>query len=60
MDWQRGQIEDKHIQFIPAENGWLALFEESTEAGIRIHADPVIAWCLGAPSTAPGHQPYRP
>ncbi len=55
MDWQRGQIEDKHIQFIPAEKGWLALFEESTEEGIRIHADPVIAWCLGAQTTDQGH-----
>jgi hypothetical protein len=55
MDWQQGDSKDKHIQFIPAEKGWLALFEESTEEGIRIHADPVIAWCLGAQDLDDGH-----
>lgn len=56
MDWQRGNAaESKHIQFIPAEEGWLALFEDSTEEGVRIHADPVIAWCLGASEADDGH-----
>jgi hypothetical protein len=55
MDWQQGNSPDKHIQFIPAEKGWLALFEESTNEGIKIHADPVIAWCLGAQDTDDGH-----
>lgn len=55
MDWQQGDAEDKHIQFVPAEKGWLALFEETTDAGIEIHADPVIAWCLGAQDLDDGH-----
>jgi hypothetical protein len=55
MDRQRGRIEERHIQFIPAEKGWLALFEETTEEGIRIHADPVIAWCLGARASDQTH-----
>jgi hypothetical protein len=28
MDWQKGDSPDKHIQFIPAEKGWLALVRE--------------------------------
>ena len=55
MDWQQGDSEEKHIQFIPAEKGWLALFEEMTSDGIQIHADPVIAWCLGAQDLDDGH-----
>jgi hypothetical protein len=55
MDWQQGDSTDKHIQFISAEKGWLALFEEMTEEGITIHADPVIAWCLGAQELDSGH-----
>lgn len=55
MDWQQGNSEDNHIQFIPAEKGWLALFEESTDEGVKIHADPVIAWCLGAQDFDEGH-----
>ena len=39
---------ERNIQFIPAQPGWLALFEESTEDGVGIHAEPVVAWCLGA------------
>ncbi len=55
MDWQQGNSTDKHIQFVPAEKGWLALFEGMTDEGIKIHADPVIAWCLGAQDTDDGH-----
>jgi hypothetical protein len=55
MDWHRGDSNDRHIQFIPAEKGWLALFEESTDEGVKIHADPVIAWCLGAQEMDDGH-----
>jgi len=55
MDWQQAESLDKHIQFIPAEPGWLALFEDTTEQGTRIHADPVIAWCLGAQEMDDGH-----
>jgi len=55
MDWQQGDSSEKHIQFIPAEPGWLALFEDASEEGIRIHADPVIAWCLGAQEMDDGH-----
>lgn len=55
MDWHRENSTDRHIQFIAAEKGWLALFEDMTEAGVRIHADPVIAWCLGAQDTDEGH-----
>ena len=55
MDWQLGDSEDKHIQFIPAERGWLALFEEASDEGTKIHADPVIAWCLGAQDVDGGH-----
>lgn len=55
MDWQQGDSSDKHIQFIPAAPGWLALFEDVSEEGIRIHADPVIAWCLGAQEMDGGH-----
>jgi hypothetical protein len=55
MDWQQGDSKEKHIQFIPAEKGWLALFEETTSEGTQIHADPVIAWCLGAQDLDGGH-----
>ena len=55
MDWHQGDSSDKHIQFIPAEKGWLALFEEVTDEGVTIHADPVIAWCLGAQESDNGH-----
>ena len=55
MDWQQGNSKEKLIQFIPAEKGWLALFEETTSEGTQIHADPVIAWCLGAQDLDDGH-----
>ena len=55
MDWQQGASKERSIQFIPAEKGWLALFEESTSEGVKIHADPVIAWCLGAQDIDNGH-----
>jgi hypothetical protein len=55
MDWQQGNSQDKHIQFIPAEKGWLALFEDVSEEEVTIHADPVIAWCLGAQDVDDGH-----
>jgi hypothetical protein len=55
MDWQQGTSKDRSIQFIPAEKGWLALFEETTSEGMKIHADPVIAWCLGAQDIDDGH-----
>lgn len=55
MNWQQGESEDRHIQFIPAERGWLALFEEASDEGTRIHASPVIAWCLGAQDFDEGH-----
>jgi hypothetical protein len=55
MNWQQGDPHDKHIQFIPAETGWLALFEEVMDTGNKIHAAPVIAWCLGAEDLDDGH-----
>ena len=55
MNWQQGETHDKHIQFIPAETGWLALFEEVLDTGNRIHAAPVVAWCLGAKDLDDGH-----
>jgi hypothetical protein len=56
MDWQQESSRDKHIQFIPAEKGWLALFEDNKKGdGTEIHADPVIAWCLGAQDMDDGH-----
>lgn len=55
MDWQQGDSEDRHIQFIPAESGWLALFEDASDQGAKIHASPVIAWCLGAQDFDDGH-----
>jgi hypothetical protein len=55
MDWQQGASKDKSIQFVPAEKGWLALFEDTTSEGTKIHADPVIAWCLGAQDFDNGH-----
>jgi hypothetical protein len=55
MDWHQANSSDNHIQFIPAEKGWLALFENATDDGITIHADPVIAWCLGAQAMDEGH-----
>jgi len=43
--------DDRCIQFIPAKEGWLALFEAVTPSGvIEVRAEPVIAWCLGARS----------
>lgn len=55
MNWQQADSEDKHIQFIPAERGWLALFEEASDQGTKIHSAPVIAWCLGAEDFDDGH-----
>ncbi len=55
MDWQQGVSREKGIQFIPAEKGWLALFEDTTSEGTQIHADPVIAWCLGTQDFDDGH-----
>ncbi len=55
MNWQQRDSHEKHIQFIPAERGWLALFEEALDQGTRIHAAPVIAWCLGAQDFDDGH-----
>ena len=47
-------IDDRSVQFVPAKEGWLALFEEVTPVGIEIHAEPVIAWSLGSrPSDDP-------
>jgi hypothetical protein len=55
VNWHQGDSEDKHIQFVPAEKGWLALFEETTGQGVKIHASPVVAWCLGAREMDDGH-----
>jgi len=55
LDWHQGKSEDRHIQFIPAESGWLALFEDASAEGTKIHASPVIAWCLGAQDFDDGH-----
>ena len=44
-------VDDRCTQFVPASEGWLALFEEVTPKGIEIHAEPVIAWALGARSS---------
>ena len=55
MDWHQDAAKNRSIQFIPAEKGWLALFEDRTSEGTRIHADPVIAWCLGAQDFDDGH-----
>jgi hypothetical protein len=50
MNRQANAMDERCMQFIPAQPGWLALFEESTPEGTAIHAEPVIAWCLGARS----------
>jgi hypothetical protein len=47
---------ESKIQFIPAQPGWLALFEDSTDEGVAIHAEPVLAWCLGAGEAGDGHR----
>ena len=58
MDWHQGSNSDRNVHFIPAEKGWLALFEEMTEDGLRIHADPVVAWRLAPHERGPdGRQP---
>jgi hypothetical protein len=42
-----------HAQYIRAESGWLALFEDRSEDELVVRAEPVIAWCLtnGGPDT---------
>jgi len=55
MDWHQGDSSDKHVQFVPAEKGWLALFEDVSDEGVRIYADPVIAWCFGPQDVDRGH-----
>ena len=40
--------DDISTQFVPAGPGWLALFEHQHGGELAIHAEPVIAWCLGA------------
>ena len=32
--------------FIPAQPGWLALFEDTDGDEVVIHAEPVVAWSL--------------
>lgn len=46
---------DSHRQIISAQPGWIALFEKVSEAGVEIHAEPVVAWCLEADDPAVGH-----
>lgn len=48
MDWHQADSPEQHVQFIPAEQGWLALFEDVQGTEVEIHAAPVIAWRLGA------------
>ena len=40
--------ENVTTQFVPADRGWLALFEYEEDGELVVHAEPVIAWCLGA------------
>lgn len=46
---------ESHRQFIPAQPGWLALFEEAGEDGVAIHAEPVVAWSLEASDDSAAH-----
>jgi hypothetical protein len=46
---------ENHKQFIPAQPGWLALFEDTTSDQVEIHAEPVVAWCMAADEEASGH-----
>lgn len=66
MEWQQGlgtgrgsdRHGDRRVQFVPAEKGWLALFEEATPDGqLRIHADPVVAWRLTPNDRHEAHMP---
>lgn len=34
-------------QFVPAQPGWLALFEDEEHGTASVHAEPVIAWRFG-------------
>ena len=34
-------------QFVPAQPGWLALFEDATDGRAPVRAEPVIAWRFG-------------
>jgi len=52
MTRHANEADEASTQFIPAQEGWLALFEETTPEGVEIHAEPVIAWCLSARSAA--------
>ncbi len=45
---------DRPKQFIPAQPGWLALFEEGADGEVEIHAETVIAWCLEADEASTG------
>jgi hypothetical protein len=40
--------DDVSTQFVPAGPGWIALFEHQSDGELVVHAEPVIAWCLGA------------
>ena len=46
---------EPHKQFIPAQPGWLALFEDTTNDELSIHAEPVVAWCMEADEETSGH-----
>ena len=45
-----------HTQFIPAQAGWLALFEEVHGDDVEIHAEPVVAWCLDTDEEGAEHR----
>ncbi|GEM_PF-3069003 len=41
--------------FIPAQPGWLALFEETEGDEVVIHSEPVVAWSLEEDDDAAAH-----
>jgi hypothetical protein len=39
--------QETATHFVPAEPGWLALFEHEVDGQLVVRAEPVIAWCFG-------------
>jgi hypothetical protein len=48
MEKNTMENDDVSTQFVPAGPGWMALFEHQSDGELIVHAEPVIAWCLGA------------
>ena len=50
--------ENVTTQFVPASPGWLALFAHEDDGELVVHAEPVIAWCLGVENGGSHHYSF--